>query len=334
MNIKQSLEKFKKLPLEYTLTIDSDWVASAMNKINKKYEIDISYLVIMVSVGDLPADKVVNFLISEFKININQARIISDEINKDIFNPLRKRIDFINANPQKTILISKEKQIILEIFEKKLVQEIKNNVIIIEAVNQRIFYCLTGDLNFKSEIEKVMHKNQERITGNKIIIDKDEVIPSVDNWIKYFIKDSGTDIFDNIVLSKFISNSRYASVLPDNEKNLLIKVLKTYRNIKFFPESMPNDDVDGMSGWAIIPVEQQEIKIKNNDFASKEREEKKSDFKHKHVAKKNPVLKKEKALNPEELIIEEYKKEIEKYAIGSIERKAIEQEMKNININS
>ncbi len=348
MNIKESLEKFKKLPLEFALTIDGEKVTERMQKINKKYNIDISSLIIFVAVGDLELDKVASFLRIEFNLDISMARIIAEEISTNIFKPLRKRLDFLNANPKKNMPIIKEKNIILNIFRKRLVQEIKNNAIIINAVNYRIFYVLARDLNFKKEIEEVLYQNNEKIGTSPIIINGKENIPTIANWIKYFIKDNSSAMFDSIILSKFIANPKNTGNLSNNEKKLLANVLKTYRNIKFFPESMPNNDIDNMIGWEIIPIKKEEYFIKKSNTIKRKDifydKENKKIIKDKSVTKENKDINsrekdvhssylskiKEDNLRKREREIAMYKKELEKYKKGSIEYKTIKQEIKRL----
>ena len=70
-----------------------------------------------------------------------------------------------------------------------------------------------------------------------------------------FIKKNGSGIFNNLVLIEYLVNSDNAKKLDNKEKELLKKLLLLYRNIKFFPESMPDDNGES---WEIIPVSKKE----------------------------------------------------------------------------
>ena len=75
------------------------------------------------------------------------------------------------------------------------------------------------------------------------------------DWLKDFIKQHGGEMFDNIKLSQYLSNSSNVKNLDEVEKQLVRKLLMLYRNLKFFPDSMPNDTGEG---WEIIPISQEE----------------------------------------------------------------------------
>jgi hypothetical protein len=78
---------------------------------------------------------------------------------------------------------------------------------------------------------------------------------TIGNWLKDFIEQKGSGIFNNIVLGDFLLKSVNAKKLNKNEKELVKKLLIFYRNLKFFPESMPNDAIEN---WQIIPFSEEE----------------------------------------------------------------------------
>jgi hypothetical protein len=67
------------------------------------------------------------------------------------------------------------------------------------------------------------------------------------------------------VLSDFLGTSENAKILDDKEKELVRKVLMCYRNVKFFPESMPSDNGEG---WEMIPLP----KFKEKSYSKEELE--------------------------------------------------------------
>jgi len=80
----------------------------------------------------------------------------------------------------------------------------------------------------------------------------DDKLPgTIGNWLHCFTAEKGAANFDSLSISEFLSLSPNTTHLTVEEKKKLSIVLNTYRNIKFFPDSMPSDDG---SGWAIIPL--------------------------------------------------------------------------------
>jgi len=75
---------------------------------------------------------------------------------------------------------------------------------------------------------------------------------TVSNWLKNFIGTNGSAIFDSVALSKYLTGSKSGAKLSQEEKEKVRKVLLIYRNLKFFPDSMPDDNGEG---WQILPFE-------------------------------------------------------------------------------
>jgi hypothetical protein len=133
---------------------------------------------------------------------------------------------------------------------------------------------------------------------------------------------------NNIALAKYLSSSSEVLKLSSGEKSLLRKVLKLYKNLVFFPDSMtgvPRED------WVIIPLDvisepvfQQKVE-KAVPASKPEKVEKKVDNK-----KPAPVIKKKLEKPVEDPKIVKLKKSLEQYPANSLERKAIESEIKKL----
>ncbi|MFH1662107.1 MAG: hypothetical protein ABIA02_03355 [Candidatus Falkowbacteria bacterium] len=307
INVKKSLEKFNNLPEAIILEVDSDKVSLKMKKLEDKYKINLSLLIIVVVVGDLKMEDIEKYLRIEFNLNKDKAKNIYEDLIKEIFNPLTERLNFLNSDFQNNVItLDKAKNIALDMFKENLVNEMYGNLIIAELVNSRIFYILSRDLNFKKELEKALYKNLEKLTHKEFILDGKPRTPSIKNWLVDFIKHNGAGMFDNLALSQYIINSSNAKKLDDDGKKLLKKLLMLYRNLKFFPESMPSDDG---SSWEIIPVEDKEELSKARTVSK-------------------PVIDK---IDKKESEVDELKKMLENYPEGSLERKAINEEIAKVN---
>ncbi len=250
--IEESLEKFKQLPLEVVLTIDDDGVANMLARLGEKYKADFYTPLISLSVGDLAEEELPNYLRLENDLDETGARMAADEFKQQVLDKLEKRINFLNADVHKPMTVAEEKGIIIDIFSADLVRELRGHHLLVQAVNDRIFNVLRQDIGFKVIVEKALYQNHEIMTNKRFVLDEKEREASIMNWLSYFIKFHGTDMPDGVILSDFITKSENAKRLDEDEKKLVYKLIATYRNIKFFPDSMPSDNGEG---WEIIPFE-------------------------------------------------------------------------------
>ncbi|MBL7058313.1 hypothetical protein ISS03_03175, partial [Patescibacteria group bacterium] len=150
-----------------------------------------------------------------------------------------------------TLTLQEEKELIIKFFKEEFVDILKGSPDRQNAINLRIFYVLSKDGNFNKELETALYNNKQKATHKTFKLDNNSKTPSVGNWLRYFIKENSTANFNEITLLKFLLNSPNTKILDSNERELLNTILKTYRNIKFFPESMPSDT---NIKWEIIPI--------------------------------------------------------------------------------
>jgi hypothetical protein len=189
--------------------------------------------------------------------------------------------------------------------------------------NDTLAYLLAENgESFSDELGKALLGNNEKLTEKPFSLSGRPVQPTIANWLSYFIKEKGSAKFDNIILTDFLVKSANAKGLSDEEKNAVKKLLLLYRNLKFFPESMPNETGEG---WEIIPSAAEAgltkaktvgtpltadyaAKAESLDAAEKEEEE------NKEAEEKIAALEKIAAA----------------YPVGSFQRKAVEAEMKKV----
>jgi hypothetical protein len=171
-----------------------------------------------------------------------------------------------------------------------------------EYNNVLLQLLIDGGATVKGELERALYDNQERITSAPFVLEGKPSSGTVANWIKYFLATKGSAIFDNIGLSAFMVQSPNTKVLNDVEKNRLHKLLVLYRNLKFFPDSMPKN-TNG-EGWEIIPTQVGE------------------------EAERQAKIVTEKQVTENELKTIELRKVLAKYPEGSLARRAVEEEIK------
>lgn len=250
--IEEAIKKFNNLPVEARVEFNKLSVINAVENIEAKYKISLSFLIIYIAIDELKTlEEISNFLVRECDIDEEKAKEIIKEVDQNVLRPIIDKLLFLGSDPNKPMDILKEREIVVGIFREKIVEELDNIFIVIEEINSRIFYILARDLEFKKELENALYVNNEKLTSQKFILDNKPHSPSVANWLKDFIKKNGSGMFDNLVLTEYLINSDNAKKLDSKGREILKKLLLLYRNIKFFPESMPTDIGEG---WEIIPV--------------------------------------------------------------------------------
>ncbi|MFA7365314.1 MAG: hypothetical protein WCZ12_03090 [Patescibacteria group bacterium] len=135
------------------------------------------------------------------------------------------------------------------------------------------------------------------------------------------MKENGSDMFNNIALAKYISSSVNCVKLDSDEKRLVKKVLRLYRNLNFFPESMK--DVPFVE-WEIIPVDKDDVvreQKKEEIISSPEKAEE-----EKEIEKVRKTL--------EDKSLEELNDLLKNNPDKNLKRKAIESEIKKIKKNN
>lgn len=122
---------------------------------------------------------------------------------------------------------------------------------ILRELNWDIIILFDEDPDFQKSLENALYKNKQKLTFKKFTLEDKPVRPTIENWIKHFIKSQGTDMFDNMVISKFLSSSENVKRLDNKEVALVRLLLRLYRNLKFFPDSMEGEEPEK---WEIIPL--------------------------------------------------------------------------------
>lgn len=192
------------------------------------------------------------------------------------------------------------------------------------SLNLGIIYLLTEDETFKDKALRKLFVNNEILGMESILIDNKKVEPTISNWLKDFIKRNGSDNFNDLLLIDYINNSTNAKNLSSNNKNILANLLRFYRNLSFFPDSLKNIDA---SRWKIFPFSDQENE-----------EEKQSNLNEgRRIIKNSDILQEESSPREAEVLVEREGEEIlalrrllNSYAPSSLERKAINEEIRKI----
>jgi hypothetical protein len=241
MQIEEAVKKFNtELPDEIRFSCSAPEVMKPLRSLEAAYNINLAPLIIYFAIGELKFGDISEYIENEYQLDKNKVRTISKEIEEEILKPLVDRINFLNAYPEKDMSMAQEKNIAEQMFQQHLRVELLRPSIITQAINFRLFAMLSNELDFQQVLVRAIYENNEKITKNMIVVNEQSVEPTINNWLKDYISKYGTNSFDSITQSAFLINSENGKKLDDKERALLARVLKTYINIKFFPDSMPN----------------------------------------------------------------------------------------------
>lgn len=304
INIEEAVEKFNKLSAPVKAVFGSKKIVGELDDMERKHGVSLSSLLVYVAIGE--AIEPISYLTREAEISLEKAKIIAKELDEKIFFPVSSYLNFINPDPNKNSDLDNEKKYALNLFEENLLDLLRNKPSLNNAINFRLFYILSRDISFKKELEKTFYNNQEDLTSSIFVLDGKKSLPTVANWLKDFIKKVGSGMFDNVALTKYLTQSENGKKLNPEERKLVGDLLELYRNLKFFPDSMPSDDGEG---WAILPIE------KNTDAMPKAR-----------TVLGPPKTEKEK-------MIDELRGMSAQYLPGSLEKKVIDEEIRRLGKN-
>lgn len=365
--VEQFLEKIKQLPKEIDIFFSSNLNVDVNGELIDNYNInrdsldeliydffisdfqtDLLPKLISDNIQNIPEDKINNF-ISDFlgklflpvepflekdissAIEKHQGQLKSYQKYIDEFNDLvddknsedfMETLDYLEEN----FSAEEEESVILNILEQDLLEVLQNDDSSgVQKINGSFVYLLVNKKDSQNKFIKALMANQQKLGSKKISFSGQEHTPTFANWMKHFIFQHGSEMFSNIILAKYLTSSQVNSALEEGDKKVLRKLLKTYRNLMFFPDSMVNVPVEN---WEILPIDRdseyinKEARKNNKGEASKKEQKKLPDKK---------IFQKEEIIAPMNLSDQELntlQEMLKKYPNKSLERKAIESEIK------
>jgi hypothetical protein len=279
---------------------------------------------VFLATDDLNFDTVASYLQDRLETTPETAKKIADDYLAMAVQPLKKRLDFLNFSPAKQMTLEEEKSYLSEMFLKNLVRELKDHPIISDAINHQIFYILDKDEKFDDELVRSLLANDEILTVGTVLVGGKSLRGTVGNWLRNFIEVYGSAIFDSVALSRYLIGSKLTAKLTQEEKEKITVILTIYRNLKFFPESMPDDTGDG---WQILPFKKLEEENLEEAKAKIESLPQQVAVPEKSV---RTVKIDEQKEREKEQQLEQLRKLAENYQRGSLGRKAVEEEINKI----
>ncbi len=264
--------------------------------------------------------------IKKLGANPNSYRSYVDNFNEEVVSHEESLARSFIENYKDKFDIKEESDYILDIFSNDVIEMLTTNSFSAStSLNVGIIYLLMEDETFKDKALRSLFVNSERLGMSNILIDEKKVEPTIANWLKDFIKINGSGTFNDIVLIDYINNSINAKMLSSDNKNTLANILRFYRNLSFFPDSLENIDI---AKWKIFPFSDPDNENEKKANLDEER---------KRTIKNIDILEEERGFNPPHSAEERESEEVlrlrrmlDSYAPSSLERKAINEEIRKI----
>lgn len=177
------------------------------------------------------------------------------------------------------------------------------------------FILLEDRDKVKSSIRKIMDKNKAILTREQL---SNKLSPTVENWIKIFVSEMGTGIVDSIKLRQFLTSNKEIKKLSKEEKNKVLEFIKFYEKLKY-----SSTTVKGFEGSLPVNTPQFKGYFENGRLVKESKLDKEAQEIF-DIVSKNEALFSNK--NNDEL-----HRLAGQYSDGTLERKAIEEELERLN---
>ena len=323
----ESLEKFHELPDPIQEMIGGVEACVKIKELEDIYNISLSFATILIAIGELTIDDLPDYLNLKFNIPKATGEEIAEKLEEAIFidvldlilksteredgaEPIETSDQAGQLGPITSLSPENKKELILKTFNDSIVPALQAEPVKLQDFNIAIFQIFDTDETLADKLENLLYNNQEKLSDHHITMDGHPASPTIANWLKDFIKKYGSDLFDEVALAEYLSQSPNVKQLKPTEKDLIRKVLKLYRNLSFFPDSMEGVPVEQ---WEIFPVDRNLLpKIANLPKVVEPKEE------------IDP------AIVEKQKVIFDLQKSLVKYSSTSLEYKAISQEINRL----
>jgi len=324
----ECLDKFHELPDQLQNMIGGFDACLKIKKIEEAYNVSLGFAAILVAVGELTIDDLPEYLRLKFGLDEAKSEEIAGHLEEEIFIPA---LQFIGEQiiseteaaplspfgPISQMSEADKKELILKTFESEIIPALSAEPSKLQDFNVVIFQAFSLDDGLEDKIESLLYNNQEKISEHRLIMDGHPASPSIANWLKDFIKKYGSDLFNEVALAEYLSSAPNIKVITPAEKELVRKVLKLYRNLVFFPDSMHGVPVEQ---WEIFPIDRTKLNAIHDVLSDNQ------PTATVVVPEANP----EPELTERQKIIFDLQKNLTKYSTSSLEYKAIRQEINRL----
>ncbi|MFH0951228.1 MAG: hypothetical protein V1765_02020 [bacterium] len=196
----------------------------------------------------------------------------------------------------------------------------EDDVDVLIALNRSLIYLLNNDPGIIRKLENILLNNQNRITKEAIIVNGKSVEPTVANWLHNFIAEIGAGHFDSLMIADYLVRSNNVKNLNATEKQILQKLLSLYYNLKFYPDNMTGKP---LTDWFIVPIPETALSKTKVD---------RQPIRPTQPVRSVPRTTTQSVPSQEQSMatVLKLQKMAEQYPVGSLERLAIEEEIKKM----
>jgi hypothetical protein len=330
--LNECLERFHDLPDQIQEMIGGFEAALKIKNLEEQYGVDLGFAVILIAIGELTIDDLADYLNLKFDFDKIKGQEIADKLSEEIFDDV---LDFIlenteteesvteesietpsNFGPITNLSLEEKKELILKTFGENIIPALQAEPDKIQDFNIAIFQAFNEDESLENEAERLLYINQEKLSDHHIILDGHPSSPTIANWLKDFIKQHGSDLFDEVALAEYLTQSPNIKQLKPAERELVRKVLKLYRNLSFFPESMEGVPLDQ---WEVFPVDRSKLVHIT-----------KSPINQKPAVNEMILEAVDEVATEKQKVIFDLQKSLAKYSQNTLEYKAISQEINRL----
>jgi hypothetical protein len=244
--------QFNKLPKEIKNKVGNLEAVNSITDIEQHYKVSLKFLVMLVAIGEVEINDIPAYLEKRHKISHENSEAIKHELFEKVF---------INLLAPHERPGQSGGEAIKEIFTSHILETLEAGDDVRESYNEMLFNNFeTEHLISQEELVKELLNNQEHVTKDSIHIGTVSQPPTIANWLKDYIAQNGAllESFDAMTLSKYMSGSQNMQRLPQDQKNIILHILQLFRNLKFYPDCMPENIYD----WEIFPLEQKAVSSK------------------------------------------------------------------------
>jgi hypothetical protein len=192
----ECLRKFDELPDNVQEVFGGYDACLKIRTIEEAYNINLSFAVILVAIGELTVDDLPEYLTLKFQIDRAKAEEITNHLDDQIFSAAVNLlvVDTPEVSTDQTaeptfgpiteMSADDQKELILKTFEKQLLPALSAAPDKLRDFNIAIFQAFNADELLEDKVESLFYNNQEKIGDHQIILDGHPASPSVANWLK------------------------------------------------------------------------------------------------------------------------------------------------------
>lgn len=326
----ECIQKFSSLPNNLKKIYGGRKAYKIIKDLEETFSINLAFVLILLALKELEIEDLPYYLRLKYKISKEKSDIISQEIESRIVEIAEKEL--AKEEEERIDLKVKNEDIIFYTFSENFIDLLNSDASSVDNFNIACFKAFNENELFEEKVIKSFYNNNEKISDQIIKVEDRETSATIKNYLKDFIKVNGSEMPDNLVLANYLNLSPNTKNLSKEEKGILNRVLKTYKNLVFFPDSM-----------AGVPVEYWELVPKNLDkdsvsdvLSGKEEKNEKIDLTELKIEKKEnekEKIKKEEVDKIKDLdkkSLTELEEMLQYYLPNTLEYKAIKQEIKHL----